>query len=206
MKTILVIIIISFTLGYFFFYDKDIKDKEHVLAKQEDITLKEPENSAQGIEGIEDPNEAYEILNLESDPANEKEEIDDEDILQYEKQDISIGTQENQNELKEHQTLITKKEIKMTNKINADIIIYTKDNCPYCTYAKQLLEEKGASYKEIAIDKDTDESKKAMEFMSSKELKTVPQVMINNKLIGGYDDLKKLDNDGNLNDLLYIPA
>lgn len=205
MKTILAVIITSFTLGYFFFYDKDVKDKEHIVAKQEDITLKEFENSDKDIE---DPNEEYEILNLESDDdkENKKEEIDDEDILQYEKQDISIGKHENQNDLNENQTLIEKKEIKMINKINADIIIYTKDNCPYCTYAKQLLEEKGANYKEIAIDQDTDESKKAMDFMSSKELKTVPQIMINNKLIGGYDDLKKLDNDGNLNDLLSIPT
>ena len=93
----------------------------------------------------------------------------------------------------------------MANKINADIIIYTKDNCPYCIYAKQLLDEKGAIYTEVAIDKDTDESKKAMDFMLSKELRTVPQIIINNKLIGGYDDLKALDNDGSLNDLLSAP-
>ena len=205
MKIVLAVIILSFTLGYFFFYDGDIKDREYVLAKQEDITLKEPENSDKDIE---DPNEEYEIFDLGNDIGDDikKEEIDAEDILQYEKQDISIGNPEIQNDLHENQTLTTKKEIKMTNKINADIIIYTKDNCPYCTYAKQLLEKKGAIYKEIAIDKDTDESKKAMEFMSSKELRTVPQIMINNKLIGGYDDLQALENDNQLDALLSAPT
>ena len=64
------------------------------------------------------------------------------------------------------------------------------------------LEKKGAIYKEIAIDKDTDESKKAMEFMSSKELNGASN-NDGNKLLSGYDDLQALENDNQLDCYLY---
>lgn len=82
----------------------------------------------------------------------------------------------------------------------ASIIIYSTLTCPYCANAKALLEKKGAEYKEIYVDK---EPGKLDEMVSKSEgLTTVPQIFINGKHIGGFDDLKKLNESGKLDALL----
>lgn len=81
----------------------------------------------------------------------------------------------------------------------AEIIIYSKAQCPYCDWAKQLLDRKQASYKEIRID--TDPAQRAeMERLSGK--RTVPQIFINGQSIGGFDDLSALEKAGKLDLLL----
>lgn len=81
----------------------------------------------------------------------------------------------------------------------AKIIVYTKANCPYCVWAKQFLDAKRLSYEEIRIDLDTEQRMK-MERLSGK--RTVPQIFINDKPIGGYDDLIQLSKKGELDILL----
>ncbi len=76
------------------------------------------------------------------------------------------------------------------------ILIYTKDYCPYCDKAKALLKSKGFSYHEVDVTHDVN----LQEEMLSKAngMKTVPQIFIGDKHIGGYDDLYKYDKEGKL--------
>ncbi len=79
------------------------------------------------------------------------------------------------------------------------IDIYTKDYCPYCHMAKQLLQQKEAAYNEIAIDGDQQLREKMIERAGRQ---TVPQIFINDQHIGGYDDLAALERAGLLNEML----
>lgn len=84
--------------------------------------------------------------------------------------------------------------------IMATIVIYSTLTCPYCVNAKQLLEKKGATYTEIVLDNNPTKQKEMLEKTNGK--RTVPQIFINGELIGGFDDLKKLNESGKLDVLL----
>lgn len=73
------------------------------------------------------------------------------------------------------------------------VLIYTKSYCPYCDRAKALLNRKGASYEEISVEGD---EKIYTELKQKTGLMTVPQIFINDELIGGYTDLAALDQKG----------
>lgn len=79
------------------------------------------------------------------------------------------------------------------------VIVYSKDNCPYCTMAKQLLDSHQIAYEEIRIDLD---DSKREEMMRLSNRRTVPQIFINDTSIGGYDDLAALVRAGKLDALL----
>lgn len=81
----------------------------------------------------------------------------------------------------------------------AKIIIYSKDNCPYCVWAKKLLDNKKLAYQEIRIDLD-ETQRDLMVKLSGR--RTVPQIFINDQAIGGFDDLSLLDKSGELDKLL----
>lgn len=81
----------------------------------------------------------------------------------------------------------------------ANIVIYTKANCPYCDWAKQFLDAKKLGYHEIRIDL-VEDKRAEMEKLSGR--RSVPQIFINDQAIGGYDDLCALDKSGKLADLL----
>ncbi len=83
----------------------------------------------------------------------------------------------------------------------ADIVIYTKDYCPYCVKAKGLLTRKGKPFREIDITHDENLQKEMVEKSGGR--KTVPQIFINGKSVGGCDDLYALDGAGKL-DALYL--
>ena len=80
------------------------------------------------------------------------------------------------------------------------ITIYTKSWCPYCSAAKKLLDEKGAAFTEIDIEK-TPEARAEM-IQKAKGRSTVPQIFIGEKHVGGCDDLYALDDRGQLEPLL----
>lgn len=71
-----------------------------------------------------------------------------------------------------------------------NIVIYTKKYCPYCDSAKGVFQREGWEYEEKVLT-TTDE----FENLKNKTgLMTVPQIFVNNELIGGYDDLiNKID-------------
>lgn len=80
------------------------------------------------------------------------------------------------------------------------IEIYTKQTCSYCVRAKQLLDKKGVKYTEITVEQD----QKAFEAMLSRAQgrRTVPQIFIDNRAIGGCDDLYALEEAGRLDVIL----
>ncbi|MBI3947078.1 MAG: glutaredoxin 3 [Armatimonadetes bacterium] len=82
-----------------------------------------------------------------------------------------------------------------------NVEIYTTSLCPYCVSAKQLLERKGIAYREINLTSlSTDELNRQMLALSGR--RTVPQIVINGRSIGGYTDLRRLEDAGELDRLL----
>lgn len=79
------------------------------------------------------------------------------------------------------------------------IEIYTTAICPYCVRAKMLLKSKGVNWEEIRIDRDRN---RMQEMLTRSNRRTVPQIFIDNKHIGGFDDLSALDSRGKLDPLL----
>lgn len=79
------------------------------------------------------------------------------------------------------------------------IVIYTKNYCPYCDRAKNLFTAKKATYEEINVE---DKPGFYEELKKKTGMMTVPQIFINDKLIGGYTDLAALDQKGGLDPLL----
>lgn len=79
------------------------------------------------------------------------------------------------------------------------VIIYTTDTCPYCVYAKRLMDQKKISYEEIRVDVDPVVRD---EMIALSGRRTVPQIIINDKPIGGFDDLQALEQSGRLDALL----
>lgn len=77
----------------------------------------------------------------------------------------------------------------------AKVKIYTKDWCPFCDRAKNLLKTKGQSYEEINLEQNPSlyESLKAQTGM-----RTVPQIFINDKFVGGFQELSQLNAKGDL--------
>lgn len=81
----------------------------------------------------------------------------------------------------------------------ADVVIYTKPGCPYCSAAKALLDKKGAPYTEIVASNDA--TRKA-EMVQRSGRSTYPQIFIGEQHIGGSDDIHALDARGGLAALL----
>ena len=77
--------------------------------------------------------------------------------------------------------------------------IYSKTYCPYCDRAKALFKSKGVSYEEVMLD-DKDSEFQALKQKTG--LMTVPQIFINDALVGGYSDLATLDREGKLDPML----
>ena len=82
----------------------------------------------------------------------------------------------------------------------AKIEIYTTPFCPYCQRAKSLLQRKGAAFEEIDVMMDSD--KRAEMMQRAEGRRTVPQIFVDGKGIGGCDDLYDLDARGKLDALL----
>tara|TARA_B100001245_G_scaffold55352_1_gene37514 strand:- start:354 stop:590 length:237 start_codon:yes stop_codon:yes gene_type:complete len=75
------------------------------------------------------------------------------------------------------------------------IKIYSTSWCGYCRNAKRLLDERGLSYDEIDIEEIGWSRDDLYDLTGGR---TVPQIVINAKPVGGYDDLLKLDHEGKL--------
>jgi glutaredoxin 3 len=85
----------------------------------------------------------------------------------------------------------------------ARVVIYTTSYCPYCFRAKALLRSKNVEFEEIDVTNDP--SRRAeMEELSGRY--TVPQIFIDGKPIGGYDDARLLDDEGKLDQMLGSPV
>lgn len=77
--------------------------------------------------------------------------------------------------------------------------MYTTRFCPFCIRARELLSTKGVAYEEIAVDGDQG---KRQEMMARSGRRTVPQIWIGDRHVGGFDDLWRLEQRGQLDELL----
>jgi glutaredoxin 3 len=82
----------------------------------------------------------------------------------------------------------------------ARITMYSTGVCPYCQMAERLLRSKGvAEIDKIRVDL---EPQRRVEMMEKTGRRTVPQIYIGDRHVGGYDDLAALDRAGGLDPLL----
>lgn len=81
-----------------------------------------------------------------------------------------------------------------------NVTVYSAPNCPYCVRAKKLLETKNQPFTEIDISEDASIRDEMIEKAAGR--RTVPQIFIDERHIGGFDDLNALDKHGELDTLL----
>jgi glutaredoxin 3 len=81
----------------------------------------------------------------------------------------------------------------------ASIVMYATQWCPYCEMARTLLREKGQTWTEIDIGA---EPPRRAEMIERSGRRSVPQIWIGMRHVGGYDDLAALDAAGELDPLL----
>ena len=82
----------------------------------------------------------------------------------------------------------------------ADVLIYTKPGCPYCSAAKALLDRKGVEYTEIVASSDPAKKQEMMQKSGGRA--TFPQIFVGEKHVGGSDDLHALEARHGLDALL----
>lgn len=83
-----------------------------------------------------------------------------------------------------------------------DIVMYSTNVCAYCDRARRLFERKGLRVREIKIDEDPAE--RAIMLQRAKGRRTVPQIFIGERHVGGFDDVAALDRAGQLDSLLGL--
>ncbi len=79
------------------------------------------------------------------------------------------------------------------------VTLYVSDWCPYCRRARGLLAEKNVEFSEINIE---DDAKLREEMIERSNRRTVPQIFIGDRHVGGCDDLFELDRSGELDRLI----
>jgi glutaredoxin 3 len=79
------------------------------------------------------------------------------------------------------------------------VTVYVSDWCPYCRRAKDLLAQKNVEFSEINVE---DRSDLREEMIARSKQRTVPQIFIGDRHVGGCDDLFELDRSGELDRLI----
>jgi len=79
------------------------------------------------------------------------------------------------------------------------VTVYVSDWCSYCERAKGLLAQKNVEFSEINVE---DDAKLREEMIARSNRRTVPQIFIGDKHVGGCDDLFELDRSGELDRLI----
>jgi glutaredoxin 3 len=80
--------------------------------------------------------------------------------------------------------------------------MYSTTWCGYCQRARGLLQRKGVEVREIKVDEDP--SQREVMVQKSGGRRTVPQIFIGERHVGGYDDLAALERAGELDKLLTV--
>jgi glutaredoxin 3 len=83
------------------------------------------------------------------------------------------------------------------------IRIYSTAFCGYCDRARALLTRKGASFTDIKVDEDISSRDEMLRLSGGR--RTVPQIFIGDRHVGGFDDLYALERKGELDSLLNTP-
>jgi glutaredoxin 3 len=79
------------------------------------------------------------------------------------------------------------------------VTVYTTDHCSLCVSAKALLERRGVAYQEVNLARDADSRE---QLSSVTGMFTFPQIVIGERLIGGFTELLAADREGRLSELL----
>ena len=79
------------------------------------------------------------------------------------------------------------------------VVVYTKNYCPFCNYAKSLLRSKNVDFEEINVTHDHHLQEEVQRLSGRR---TVPQIFIDGKSVGGFEEIRQLDADGELDQLL----
>lgn len=79
------------------------------------------------------------------------------------------------------------------------IVVYTTTPCPYCTRVKRLLDARGLQYEEINLSRDPETR---MELAGRTGMMTFPQVLVDDQLVGGFEETDAAVRSGRLNELL----
>jgi glutaredoxin 3 len=88
--------------------------------------------------------------------------------------------------------------------MSARVLMYCTAACPFCQAAERLLIEKGAAIEKVRVDLEP--SRRAEMTHQSGGRRTVPQIWIGSRHVGGCDDLYELDRQGELDSLLKASA
>jgi len=79
------------------------------------------------------------------------------------------------------------------------VTLYVSDWCPYCQRAKGLLAQKNIAFNEVNVE---EQPKAREEMITRSNRRTVPQIFIGDRHVGGCDDLFELDRSGKLDRLI----
>ncbi len=80
-----------------------------------------------------------------------------------------------------------------------NVTVYTKQSCPFCVRAKRLLDKKGVPYREVDVE---DDDALRTWLVETTGQRTVPQVFVGERSLGGFSDIDALDRDGKLDPIL----
>ena len=83
--------------------------------------------------------------------------------------------------------------------VSCKILMYTTKWCPFCVMAKRLLAAKGVAVEEVAVDTDPT---RRLEMVQRTGRRTVPQIFIGERHVGGFEEIADLDHKGELDPLL----
>jgi glutaredoxin 3 len=83
---------------------------------------------------------------------------------------------------------------------NANVVMYSTGFCGYCDRARALLQRKGVNVTEIKVDEDASQREAMLKRSGGR--RTVPQIFIGERHVGGYDELAALERAGELDTLL----
>jgi glutaredoxin 3 len=81
-----------------------------------------------------------------------------------------------------------------------EVVVYSTGWCPYCDRAKALLGRKEVAFREIKVDDDPAERDAMLKRSGGR--RTVPQIFVGDRHVGGFDELYSLDKTGELDKLL----
>lgn len=89
--------------------------------------------------------------------------------------------------------------IQNADALTAQVTMYATDWCPFCVRAEKLLVSKGANVKKINVEEQPDRRAEMVEMTGRR---TVPQIFIGDRHVGGHDDLVALERVGDLDAIL----
>jgi len=88
----------------------------------------------------------------------------------------------------------------MSEAATPDVLMYSTGWCAFCDRARGLLERKGVAFREIKVDEDVSQRDAMLKRTGGR--RTVPQIFVGDRHVGGFDELYALDKAGELDKLL----